>query len=159
MAQLSKAQNITPDVSPAQRVWQILNPIGDPLIHIRIESPAILILGDADTEALDGMTADSDRPSRVRVPRLWSRTVRPVVWFLKIFVMPITGTTMVLYGLLLYLLKDAELLEAQRHAAEPESPIAEETPVIEDGISFSTFSMSCSPTPSSMIASRSSRPR
>ncbi|TBU26048.1 sterol-sensing domain of SREBP cleavage-activation-domain-containing protein [Dichomitus squalens] len=142
LAQLSRVQNMTPDsISPAQRVWQILNPVGDPLIHIRIESPTILVLGDrANTAALDEMTAESDKHSfRPRVSRYWSRTVRPVVWLLKIFVMPITGTTMLLYGLLLYLLKDAELLEAQRHAAEPESPTVDEPPSVEGGISFTTL--------------------
>ncbi|KAI1784226.1 sterol-sensing domain of SREBP cleavage-activation-domain-containing protein [Ganoderma leucocontextum] len=142
LAQLSRGQNMTPgSVSPAQRVWQILNPAGDPLIHIRIESPTILVLGDrTDTAASDDTTVDADKPSlRPRVSRYWTRTVRPIIWLLKIFVMPITGTTMLLYGLLLYLLKDAELLEAQRHAAEPESPTAEEPTSVEGGISFTTL--------------------
>ena len=136
---------MTPDsVSPAHRVWQMLNPVGYSLIHIRIESPTILVLGDrANTGAPDDSTAGdptADKTSpRPRVSRYWNRTIRPIIWLLKIFIMPITGTTMLLYGLLLYLLKDAELLEAQRHAAEPESPTAEEPTSVEGGISFTTL--------------------
>ncbi|EIW60861.1 sterol regulatory element binding protein cleavage-activating protein [Trametes versicolor FP-101664 SS1] len=144
LSQLSKTHNAAPDdVSPAQRVWQTLNPSGDPLIHIRLESPTILVLGQSEhNQLLDDLTTDTDkhtRPRFSRVSRLWTRTVRPVVWLLKFFVMPITVTTVVLYGILLYLLKDAELLEAQRHAAEPESPPAEETSSVEDSISFNTL--------------------
>ncbi|KAI0713483.1 sterol regulatory element binding protein cleavage-activating protein [Earliella scabrosa] len=140
LAHLNKAHSLAADsISPAQRVWQILNPVGDQLVHIRIESPTILVYGDADTDALDELTAQPEKPSRPRASRFWSRTVRPVVWLLQIFVMPITATTMLLYGLLLYLLKDAELLEAQRHAAEPEMTSSDETPAMEGGISFTTL--------------------
>ncbi|KAI0373258.1 sterol regulatory element binding protein cleavage-activating protein [Pilatotrama ljubarskyi] len=144
LSQLSKPHATTlDDVSPAQRVWQTLNPVGDPLIHIRIESPTILVLGEGEqTQGLDDLTINIDKSSRhrlSRISRLWTRTTRPVVWLLKFFLMPITITTLLLYGLLLYLLKDAELLEAQRHAAEPESPIAEEVSSMEDDISFSTL--------------------
>ena len=139
LAQLSHGRNLAPDtITPAQRVWQILNPTEGPLVHIRVESPTILILGDANTEALDDMTADQDKPARPRIPRLWSRTVWPVVWLLKTFIFPITATTTTLYGLLLYLLKDADLLEAQRHAPEPESPSGDEA-TAEEGLSFSTL--------------------
>ncbi|KAI0355014.1 sterol regulatory element binding protein cleavage-activating protein [Trametes cingulata] len=144
LSQLSKPHATASDnVPPAQRVWQTLNPVGDPLIHIRIESPTILVLGEGErTQGLDDLTINIDKSPRhrlSRLSRLWMRTTRPVVWLLKFFVMPITVTTLLLYGLLLYLLKDAELLEAQRHAAEPESPIAEETTSVEDDISFGTL--------------------
>ena len=108
LAQLSLSRNTAHDnVTPAQRIWQILNPSEGSLVHIRIESPTILVLGNADTETLDNMTADTEKPTRPRIPRLWSRTVRPIIWLLKTFVFPITATTVALYGLLLYLLKDA----------------------------------------------------
>ncbi|KAI0781396.1 sterol regulatory element binding protein cleavage-activating protein [Trametes elegans] len=144
LSQLSKAHNHpTSNVSPAHRIWQTLNPVGDQLLHIRIESPTILVLGESQhTERLDEITAETDKPARQRLPhvsRLWSRTVRPVVWIVKFFVMPITVTTVILYGVLLYLLKDAELLEAQRHAPEPGSPTTEESSSVEDAISFSTL--------------------
>lgn len=140
MTNLKTATNLMVDsTSPAQRVWQILNPVGDTLVHVRIESPTILVYGDTTAEALDDITAHPEKPSRPRPSRFWSHTVRPVVWLLQIFVMPITGTTMLLYGLLLYLLKDAELLEAQRHAAEPETPSSEGSTAVEGGISFTTL--------------------
>lgn len=50
-----------------------------------------------------------------------------------------TATTALLYILLLYLLKDAELLEAQRSRAEPETPVSEEPPSVEEGTVFSTL--------------------
>ncbi|RDX52755.1 sterol regulatory element binding protein cleavage-activating protein [Lentinus brumalis] len=140
LAHLSKGQNVAPDtVSPAQQVWQILNPLGDPLVHVRIESPTILVLGDTDTKVLDPVSADTGKPSRPRMSRFRARILRPLTWLLKTFVMPITGTTLLLYGLLLYLLKDAELLEAQRHATEPESPTSDESASVEGGISFTTL--------------------
>ena len=140
LAQLSLSRNTAHDnVTPAQRIWQILNPSEGSLVHIRIESPTILVLGNADTETLDNMTADTEKPTRPRIPRLWSRTVRPIIWLLKTFVFPITATTVALYGLLLYLLKDAELLEAQRNAPEPDSPSGDEVSTAESGISFSTL--------------------
>ncbi|KAH9890602.1 sterol regulatory element binding protein cleavage-activating protein [Cubamyces lactineus] len=144
LSQLSKSHLVSANnTSPAQRVWQTLNPTSDPLIHIRIESPTILVLGGGEhTEILDELTANPDKQTRGRLSRasrLWSRTTRPLIWLVKFFVMPITVTTALLYCLLLYLLKDAELLEAQRHAAEPESPTAEEQSSVEDAISFSTL--------------------
>ncbi|KAI0637445.1 sterol regulatory element binding protein cleavage-activating protein [Trametes polyzona] len=145
LSQLSKSHGPSSDeVAPAQRIWQTLNPAGDPLLHVRIESPTILVLGDSEyTQSLDDYTADTEKPSRhrlSRVSRLWTRTTRPILWLFKFFLMPIAVTTASLYGLLLYLLKDAELLEAQRHAAEPESPSNEEpTSTMEDAISFSTL--------------------
>ncbi|EPQ58620.1 hypothetical protein GLOTRDRAFT_114971 [Gloeophyllum trabeum ATCC 11539] len=90
--------------SPASNIWHMLNPAGDPLVHLRIESPTIVVLTP------DGTPEPRPRPS----------ASRPVVWLLKIVVVPIAATTGALYGLLLYLLKDAELLEAQRNRVGPE---------------------------------------
>ncbi|KAH9857591.1 sterol regulatory element binding protein cleavage-activating protein [Lenzites betulinus] len=144
LSQLSKTHSAPLDnASTAQHIWQTLNPAGDTLIHIRMESPTILVLGESEKkQVLDDYPADADKPPRARtsrVSRLWTRTTRPLVWLVKFFVMPITITTVLLYGLLLYLLKDAELLESQRHAAEPESLITEEPSSVEDTISFSTL--------------------
>jgi hypothetical protein len=43
------------------------------------------------------------------------RTLKFMLWLLTIMIVPIAATTGTLYGLLLYLLKNTELLEAQRH--------------------------------------------
>ncbi|CDO68892.1 hypothetical protein BN946_scf185000.g35 [Trametes cinnabarina] len=145
LSQLSKAHlAASNNTSPAQRVWQTLNPTSDPLIHIRVESPTILVPGRGEqNDALDEMTVNHDKLQRARLSRahrLWARTTRPIVWLTKFFVMPIIVTTTLLYGLLLYLLKDAELLEAQRnHPSAPKSPIIDEPSSVEDAISFSTL--------------------
>ncbi|OBZ75671.1 Sterol regulatory element-binding protein cleavage-activating protein [Grifola frondosa] len=139
LAQLHKA-SVNDRESPAFRIWQILNPLDDPLVHVRVESPTILVLSDADDATVGQQPATiSDKAHRPRWSRWWGRTLRRVGWLLKIVVAPMTATTMLLYGLLLYLLKDAELLEAQRHCSEPESPSAEEPPSIEGKISFTTL--------------------
>ncbi|KAH9934975.1 sterol regulatory element binding protein cleavage-activating protein [Fomitopsis serialis] len=133
----------TDRISPAYRIWQTLNPIDDTMVHIRIESPAILVLApEEDKPASDVRTlADGEKLSRPRVNRLsrwWMRTVRDVWWLFKIMVVPITATTVLLYALLLYLLKNAELLEAQRQRPEPDNSSSEESSV-EGEISFATL--------------------
>ncbi|OCH89079.1 sterol regulatory element binding protein cleavage-activating protein [Obba rivulosa] len=129
--------------SPAARIWHILNPSDESRVHIRVESPTILVLSSEDELGLhQKLGLDSEKLPRSRWPRmsrLWTRTVRPVVWLLKIMIVPITTTTVLLYGLLLYLLKDAELLEAQRNRPEPESPVSDEPPPVEANISFGTL--------------------
>jgi WD40 repeat protein len=67
------------------------------------------------------------------------RTLRPILWFFKIVVLPITATTTALYFLCLYLLKDAELLEAQRNRAEPGTRDPDEESPFESRISFTTM--------------------
>ncbi|KAL0947479.1 hypothetical protein HGRIS_013584 [Hohenbuehelia grisea] len=124
---LARDRTAEPSISPTEfdpafAIWNTLNPNGDPLLHLRIESPAMATLkgginhkssvaGDSSTRADGRKTAKSSK-SRV-VPSLSS-----ILWLLKIVVFPITATTGALYGLLLYLLKDAELLDAQRNRAE-----------------------------------------
>lgn len=56
-------------------------------------------------------------------------------------VLPIAITTAALWGLLLYLLKDTELLEAQRNKAEPDQAVlqTEDADALEKNISFSTL--------------------
>ncbi|EMD34398.1 hypothetical protein CERSUDRAFT_117275 [Gelatoporia subvermispora B] len=130
--------------SPAARIWHTLNPSDESRVHIRIESPTILVLSPDNNPAglHEKLGLDAEKPHRSRWPRmsrLWTRTVRPVVWLLKIMIVPITTTTVALYGLLLYLLKDAELLEAQRNRPEPESPVSDEPPPSEGKIVFNTL--------------------
>jgi WD40 repeat protein len=54
------------------------------------------------------------------------RTFRFVIWLLKIMVLPITATTLVLWGVVVYLLKNSELLEAQRNKPEANEPPPED---------------------------------
>ncbi|TDL27651.1 hypothetical protein BD410DRAFT_782783 [Rickenella mellea] len=93
--------------SQAWHLWKVLNPDDEPLVHLRIEAPIVLTLRPEDS------SNSSDR----RNPRSrWSlRTIRPLMWLFKIMILPIAATVGCLYALCLYLLKDADLLEAQRN--------------------------------------------
>ena len=113
-------------------------------MHVRIESPTILVLNaEKDAGNASHQTApESEKTYRPRVSRLsrwWNRAFRPIAWLVKIVILPMTVTTALLYVLLLYLLKDAELLEAQRNRAEPDEPVSDEPPSIGDAITFSTL--------------------
>ncbi|KZT11580.1 uncharacterized protein LAESUDRAFT_671705 [Laetiporus sulphureus 93-53] len=129
-------------VSPAFRIWHTLNPTDDTLIHIRVESPTILVLASAEGQHKDHVViTDNERAPRPRMSglsRLWSRAVKPLLWLVKIIVVPITITTLLLYALLLYLLKNVELLEEKRQRPERDSQSSEESSV-EEEISFTTL--------------------
>ncbi|KAG5642408.1 hypothetical protein DXG03_002840 [Asterophora parasitica] len=111
-------------------IWKTLNPILTPLLHLRVEVPNIVTFRDPDPMAF----AHQKRPR----PRYSMRTFRFALWLLKIVVMPIAATISALYGLLLYLLKNAELLEAQRNRAESDAP-EEDLKSLESQVSFSTL--------------------
>ena len=68
-----------------------------------------------------------------------SRIIRTVTWMVRIVILPIAATVGLLYGLLLYLLKDAERLEAQRNRSEPDMKDKAEEDAVEDTISFTTL--------------------
>ena len=131
---------------PAENIWRTLNPVNYDLVHIRVEAPTVVIVNhDATSE--DDTTPDRQHPRleyerihRSRWSRLWWRMARPLEWAVRIIVVPTFMTTTLLYGLLLYLLKDAELLEAQRNRKEPDSPGEEDiVPAVDSGISFKTL--------------------
>lgn len=110
-----------------------------------MESPALLVLYE-DVDGTEGRpyAQEHDKAAhRSRFPwlsRMWTRTMRPLAWITKIVLIPITVTTATLYGLLLYLLKDADLLEAQRNRPEPNAQEPEEVvPPVEGQLSFSTL--------------------
>ncbi|KDN51627.1 hypothetical protein RSAG8_00172, partial [Rhizoctonia solani AG-8 WAC10335] len=86
-------------------IWRTLNPPNDPLVHIRIEPPVLVLLPQTD------MRENQAKPMGwgYRVRRL-----RPVLWTLKVLVLPIAATLAALYGLLLHLLRNSELRAAQR---------------------------------------------
>ncbi len=65
-------------------------------------------------------------PRPLSPSRYTMRTVRFVLWILTILVLPIAVTTSLLWGLLLYLLRNTELLEAQRHRPDADSLIDEQ---------------------------------
>ncbi|KAJ7184380.1 sterol regulatory element binding protein cleavage-activating protein [Mycena filopes] len=116
--------------SPAWNIWKTLNP-SEKTLHLRIEAPVVLTL-----------RADWNSPDAPASHRSKFFSMRVLFWMLKIVVLPITATTTVLWGLLLYLLKDAELLEAQRNRPDIDSPevVEEDTASAFEGrISFSTL--------------------
>jgi len=66
------------------------------------------------------------------------KTFKFVLWLLSIMVLPIAATTSALYGLLLYLMKNTELLEAQRHPSTGTS-VQEDQKTLQGQISFNTL--------------------
>ncbi|KAJ7915546.1 sterol regulatory element binding protein cleavage-activating protein [Mycena leptocephala] len=125
------SSNLSHHSQPAWNIWKTLNPHLTPL-HLRIEAPTILTFrSDPNSRSTDAHSSH----------RLTMRTFRVVFWVLKIVVLPITATTTALYGLLLYLLKDADLLEAQRNRPDMDSPdvVEEDASAFKGRVSFSTL--------------------
>lgn len=129
---------------PALQIWQTLNPANFDLVHLRIESPTIVVLSAEDVPSSDSRgerqyTLD-EKVHRSRWARLWHRTSRPLTWAFNNILVPTFVTTTLLYGLLLYLLKDAELLEAQRNRRKAGTPEVDDAiPAVEDPVSFTTL--------------------
>ncbi|EGN96241.1 hypothetical protein SERLA73DRAFT_170636 [Serpula lacrymans var. lacrymans S7.3] len=117
--------------SPAWHIWKILNPGEDTLVHLRIEVPTIVTF---QPESQTDRGVESKARSRPA-----ARSFRPLLWLLKIVVLPMALTTTALYGLLLYLLKDAELLEAQRNRPEGDMPSVNMDLTLESQVSFTTL--------------------
>lgn len=97
-------------MTAAEQLWLALNPFSRATIDIVIPPAAIVVLPSeghalrpADLRHLSLPTA------RLIIPRL-----KPIFYFLKIFILPQALTAGTLYLILLYLLKDADLLDAQR---------------------------------------------
>ena len=119
LAQQRKQDILSGAGDPAWHTWQLLNPGEDPLVHLRIESPTLLMFRPTDAT----QPATYSQPSHRARPSLsYSWIMRTSARMARIVVLPIAATVAGLYVLLLYLLKDAERLEAQRHRAEAEPP-------------------------------------
>ncbi|KAJ2930073.1 hypothetical protein H1R20_g7004, partial [Candolleomyces eurysporus] len=115
----------------AEQIWHVLNPSQRPLLHIRFEPPTILTINPEFT----GHTAFKEgKAYRALVS---SRMFQFISWTLRIMVLPIAVTTSALYGLVLYLLKDTDRLEAQHHSGEDLT--SEEEKSLESHVSFSTL--------------------
>lgn len=97
-----------PDHSPSGSLWRALNPQGAPHVSVWIEPWIVLSLRSRHrSPKLSSRRRDS---SRAR-PR--SR-VKKTLWLAQHVVVPMTATISALWLLLLYLLKDTELLDVQR---------------------------------------------
>jgi len=101
--------------SPSGPFWHALNPEGAPKVRVYVEPWTIISLRSAQPH-FDGPTSKS-----FAVWALFRPRIRAVIWFLKLVILPITGTTTLLFFLLLYLLKDTDLLDAQRGKDEAET--------------------------------------
>lgn len=120
----------------AEHIWKALNPTQAPLLHLRIEPPTII------TFNLDGVGRGSLATQAASYKsRYTMQTFKFVLWLLTILVLPIAATTGALWGLLLYLLKNTELLEAQRQRPDSEtySRAQEDEKSLQGQIAFSTL--------------------
>ncbi|GAC94109.1 hypothetical protein PHSY_001678 [Pseudozyma hubeiensis SY62] len=98
--------------SPSADFWTSLNPMGAEELRIDVRPWTILSLRSSS----EGQT-----PPTVATFAGWALfrpRIRAIVWFAKLVILPISGTTALLWMLLLYLLKDTELLDAQRDKSE-----------------------------------------
>ena len=97
-----------------------------------MEAPTILMLRPDVIQSMD--------PRTYQRPRFSVRTIRRLLWLSKIFFAPILATVGLLYGLLLYLLRGVQLLDA-RHDRPNEgiSECANAEPPIDENISFTTI--------------------
>ena len=123
---------VTPVYSPASSIWRLFNPNDDRLVHLRMEAPTILMLRPGMTRLIDSRTYQR--------PRLSVRTIRRLLWLSKIFFAPIIVTAGLLYGLLLYLLRDAQLLDARHDRPKGgTSDCVNVEPPINQNVSFTTL--------------------
>ncbi|KAG8970809.1 hypothetical protein FRC03_000026 [Tulasnella sp. 419] len=102
--------------SPAKIFWTVLNPSTEALLHLRVESPA-LVTFQSTTQRTEDITRQPSHAFRSLI-----RGLRPLLWIFRIIVLPMSCTAIVLYALMLYLLKDADLVDAQRNRMEADSP-------------------------------------
>ncbi|KAL5529130.1 hypothetical protein ACEPAG_5104 [Sanghuangporus baumii] len=126
----AKAAQVKFDIhTDAQRIWRTLSGEETKLVHLKIETPTILVFDHSH-----GNIIGEHRVHRLR----WSaRTLRMLWWIFKVMVVPIGATLSALYALLLYLLKGTDRLENRRNDGGAE---AEERPApMVSPPSFETF--------------------
>ena len=98
-----------------------------------MEAPTILMLRPDIIQSMDSRTYQR--------PRFSVRTIRRLLRLSMIFFAPILATTGLLYGLLLHLLRGAQLLDARHDRPdEGSSECANTEPPIGEGVSFTTIS-------------------
>lgn len=97
--------------SPSAAFWQALNPDDAPSVRVLVEPWTVVSLRSSGT---------GNRPNVIPFASwaLFRPRVRAIIWFIKLVILPIAGTTAILWVVLLYLLKDTELLDAQRNKSD-----------------------------------------
>ncbi|WVQ79132.1 hypothetical protein IAT38_001227 [Cryptococcus sp. DSM 104549] len=99
-----------PHLSPADKFWRALNPHGWPFIRVVVPPASLIVLPKTGHHMLPKDIRKLSLPtSRLVLPRL-----KPLFYLFKVVVLPQAVTAFALYALCLYLLKDADLLDAQR---------------------------------------------
>ena len=95
--------------SEARTIWRTFGADESPIVHLRVETPAVI--------TLDRQFDEPQVDHRIHRQR-WS--IRLLWWVFRVMVVPIGATLSSLYVLLLYLLKGAETLENRRYSDEEE---------------------------------------
>ncbi|KAG9318213.1 sterol-sensing domain of SREBP cleavage-activation-domain-containing protein [Chiua virens] len=114
---------------PSWRLWKVLNPEEQSVVHLRIEVPTIVAFQPAGT-----VSQSVQQSLRSSTP-----TLDMIFWLLKILPVPMALTILPLYALLLYLLKDVELLEAQHNRGDYKTMSGEIKTTLGDQVLFSTL--------------------
>lgn len=128
----SERANLSHHLITAQQPWNILNPSRATHLHLSIQPPTLL--------SFHPNTKAEKTHERKSGPLLLSSKAILITYDLaKIILLPIAVTTGLLYLLLLYLLKDAELLEAQRNRAEEDSTATSQKESLASMYTFSTI--------------------
>ncbi|WWC87874.1 uncharacterized protein L201_002772 [Kwoniella dendrophila CBS 6074] len=97
-------------LNPAEQLWRSLNPLSWTFLKIYIPPASIIVLPKFGHPMRPADIRKLSLPaSRLLLPRL-----RPLFYLFKVVIVPQALTAGALYMLLLYLLKDADLLDAQR---------------------------------------------
>lgn len=122
-------QPLSQNQDPSLWLWKVLNPEEHPLVHLRIEVPTIVAFQPAGT-----LSQSAQQSLRSSTP-----TLDIVLWLLRILPVPVASTILPLYALLLYLLKDAELLEAQQNRSDGRGEPGQNETALGDHILFSTL--------------------
>jgi hypothetical protein len=116
--------------SPSWQLWQTLNSVDDPLVHIRMEAPTLIIF-DRYPGTEDG--------KKFHDRRITTRLTRGSRHLITIFVVPIASTTGILWILLIYLLKDTEDRETEENNANERK----KGQFLDEGFGFTTIPRAC----------------
>ncbi len=113
IALAAQAEKLQHQETASSHFWRLFNPQNDALLHLRIEPPSLVTLAGSHTPH-----PSDEPPVHHAKRRAVLRNLRPLIWAVKIVLLPMSATAFALWCLLLWLLKDAELLEAQRDRSE-----------------------------------------
>ncbi|KAJ9124117.1 hypothetical protein QFC22_000912 [Naganishia vaughanmartiniae] len=112
-----------------QRLWRNLNPNQQPSINVCVLPTRAFIVPSADIKITPSQLIGSlERMSRPLLPR-----IKPLFYLLKVVILPQLVTAFLLWLVLLYLLKDADLLDAQGDRANVDDTEDEQTPSDDNG--------------------------